>query len=75
MDDPFEPKVAESVQVRFGSFVDAATGQQSDVVFLTIVARDELDGSATYVFSSGQARGIGQSLLEGGGSSGTTPPR
>lgn len=64
MDDPFAPKVAESVQLRFGAFVDASSGEQHEVVYLTVVAAGDAESPATYVLSKEQAAGLGHAILD-----------
>ena len=65
MDDPFAPKVAESVQLRFGAFVDASSGEQHEVVFLTLVAAGDGESPVTFVLSTDQATGLGRAILGG----------
>lgn len=67
----FKPVIAQAIQLRFGSFVDAATGGSTDVVFLTVTAQAEGEDEAaaseptTYALSLDQARQLGKALVEG----------
>lgn len=67
MDDPFVPQVAHSVELKFGAFVDQGTGQQRDVVFLTMAAGGERDSPLTFVLSRDQAVGIARAILDNAG--------